>query len=63
MEQYNTPIERHNMIPVAEHTSPSNNSHLYSLIHRLMETVDKQARQISRLESSLNEVKNNLNNR
>ena len=67
MEQYNQPLEhnepiaRHNMAPAQADPSHSN-SHLYSLIHRLAETVDKQARQIARLESTISEVRSTINN-
>ena len=36
-------------------------SHLERLVHRLQETVDKQQRQISRLESAISEVKHHIN--
>ena len=69
MEQYNQPIEhneplaRHNMTPARVESSSHESSHLASLVHRLMETVDKQSRQIARLESTISEVKATMRNR
>lgn len=65
MDQYNQ-IPRHDMQPIQPESSNSgssqSNSHLYSLIHRLAETVDKQSRQIARLESTISEVRSTINN-
>lgn len=67
MDQYNQPLSRHTITPAQ--TESSNNrsshesSHLASLVHRLMETVDKQSRQITRLESTIREVKATIRNR
>lgn len=70
MDQYNQPpssnepLSRHNMEPVRVDSSSSHeSSHLASLVHRLMETVDKQSRQIQRLESTISEVKATIRNR
>ena len=67
MEQYNQPPSRHNMTPAQTESSNSGSSHesshLASLVHRLMETVDKQSRQIARLESSIAEVRSTIRNR
>lgn len=70
-------MEQYNQEPVPNSVAPgrveyengsskflhSENSHLYTLVHRLMETVERQARQISRLESSISEVRGAINNR
>jgi hypothetical protein len=63
MEQYNH-ISRHDMKPAAVKDSSvsQSNSHLYSLVHRLMETVEKQSRQISRLESTISEISSTMRN-
>ena len=71
MEQYNNPPVSNSVIPgrvEIEHSSINNrssheSSHLASLVHRLMETVDKQSRQIQRLESTISEVKATIRNR
>jgi hypothetical protein len=71
MEQYNNPPVPNSVIPGRvefEHSSINNrssheSSHLASLVHRLMETVDKQSRQITRLESTIREVKATIRNR
>ena len=71
MEQYNNPPVPNSVVPAQiefEHSSINNrssheSSHLASLVHRLMETVDKQSRQIQRLESSIMEVKATIRNR
>jgi len=63
MDQYNQPpssnepLSRLNMEPVRVDSSSSHESHLSSLVHRLVETVEKQQRQISRLESTISEVR------
>jgi hypothetical protein len=63
MDQYNQPpssnepLSRHNMEPVRVDSSTSHESHLASLVHRLVETVEKQQRQIQRLESTIAEVR------
>ena len=69
MDQYNQPIEhnvplaRHNMTPARTDSGSSHeSSHLVSLVHRLAETVDKQARQIQRLESTISEVRATMRN-
>lgn len=68
MEQYNQ-IPRHDMKPKPAFENGSSkfmhseNSHLYTLVHRLMETVERQARQISRLESTISEVRSTMRNR
>jgi hypothetical protein len=73
MDQYNQPplsnepLARHNMTPARVESSNSGSSHesshLASLVHRLMETVDKQSRQIQRLESTISEVRATIRNR
>ena len=62
MDQYNQ-APRHNMTPVPSTVKHSDTSHLYTLVYRLMETVDRQARHISRLESSISEISNTVRNR
>jgi hypothetical protein len=67
MDQYNSPPVSNSVIPAQSESSNSGSSHesshLASLVHRLMETVDKQSRQISRLESTISEVKATIRNR
>jgi hypothetical protein len=71
MDQYNSPPVPNSVVPGRieyEHSSINNrssheSSHLASLVHRLAETVDKQARQITRLESTIAEVKATIRNR
>ena len=62
MDQYNQ-AQRHNMTPVPSTVTHSDTSHLYTLVYRLMETVDRQARHISRLESSISEISSTVRNR
>ena len=67
MDQYNNPPVSNSVIPgrveLSNSGSSHESSHLASLVHRLMETVDKQSRQIQRLESSIMEVKATIRNR
>jgi hypothetical protein len=67
MEQYNSPPVPNSVIPARVESSNSGSSHesshLASLVHRLMETVDKQSRQIQRLESTISEVRATIRNR
>ena len=71
MEQYNNLPVPNSVVPGRiefKHSSINNrssheSSHLASLVHRLMETVDKQSRQIQRLESTISEVKATMRNR
>jgi len=66
MEQYNSPLASSSVvsdrIELSNSSSSHENSHLASLVHRLMETVDKQSRQITRLESAMSEVRSTINN-
>lgn len=68
MDQYNQPpssnepLARHNMTPARVDSSTSHESHLASLVHRLVETVEKQQRQIQRLESTISEVRATMRN-
>jgi len=64
MEQYNNPPVPNSVVPVrveSSNSSSSHESHLASLVHRLVETVEKQQRQIQRLESTIAEVRATIN--
>jgi hypothetical protein len=70
MEQYNQEPAPDSVVPgriefetASNKSIHSDSSHLYTLVNRLMETVERQARQISRLESTISEVKSTIRNR
>jgi hypothetical protein len=67
MEQYSSPSASSSVVPdrieLSNSRASHENSHLASLVHRLMETVDKQSRQIARLESTISEVRSTIRNR